>query len=162
MNIFFFFFFFFFASIKVTFRRDNSSIKLRSYCKFKITYTFENYLAVKTVKISISKYAKLRISNHRLNIELGRYAKTPVHLRTCNICNTLEIEDEYHFICVCHKYCDLRNQLFADIAKFIVNFDMLCLEDKFLLLLGSQQLDVILLVLNYVNKCFETRAMHQG
>ena len=66
--------------------------------------------------MSISKYAKLRISNHRLNIELGRYAKTPVHLRTCNICNTLEIEDEYHFICVCHKYCDLRKQLFADIA----------------------------------------------
>ena len=83
---------------------------LRSYCKFKTTNIFENHLAVKTDKISISKYAKLRISNHRLNIELGRNAKTPVHLRTCNICNTLEIEDEYHFICVCHKYCDLRNQ----------------------------------------------------
>ena len=54
-----------------------------------------------------------------------------------------------------------RNQLFADTAKFIVNFDTLCLEDKFLLLLGSQQLDVNLLVLNYVNKCFETQAMHQ-
>ena len=117
---------FFFASIKGTFHKD----KLRSYCK--TTYTFENYLAVKTKKISISKYAKLRISNHRSNIELGRYAKIPVHLRTCNICNTLEIEDEYHFICVCHKYCDLRNQLFADIAKFIVNFETLCLEDKFL------------------------------
>ena len=49
-----------------------------------------------------------------------------------------------------------RNQLFADIAKFIVNFDTLCLEDKFLLLLSSQQLDVNLLVRNYVNKCFES------
>ena len=95
---------------------------------------------------------------------LGWYAKTPVHLRTCNICNTLETEDEYHFICVCHKYCDLRNQLFADIAKFIVNFDTLCLEDKVLLLLSFQQLDMNLLVLhvNYVNKCFETWAiMHR-
>ena len=36
-----------------------------------------------------------------------------------------------------YKYCDLRNQLFADIATFIVNFDTLCLEDKFLLLFGS-------------------------
>ena len=152
---------FFFASIKGTLHKDNSSNKLRSYCKFKTTYTFENYLAVKTNKTSISKYAKLRISNHRLNIELGRYAKTRVHLRTCNICNTLEVEDEYHFTCVCDKYCDLRNQLFADIATFIVNFDTLCLEDKFLLLLGSQQLDVNLLVINYVSKCFDTRAMHQ-
>ena len=112
---------FFFASTKKgTLHKDNSSNQLRSYCKFKTIYTFENYLAVKTDKTSISKNAKLRNSNHRLNIELGRYAKTPVHLRTCN---TLEIEDEYHFICVCHKYCDLRNQLFADIATFIVNFD---------------------------------------
>ena len=39
---------------------------------------------------------------------------------TCNICNTLEIEDEYHFIYVCHKYCDLTNQLFADIAKLSI------------------------------------------
>ena len=57
----------FFASIKGTLHKDNSSNKLRSYCKFKTTYTFENYLVVKTDKTSISKYAKLRISNHRLN-----------------------------------------------------------------------------------------------
>ena len=44
---------------------------------------------------------KLRISTHRLNIELGRYAKTSVHLRTCNISNSLEIEDKFHVICVC-------------------------------------------------------------
>ena len=61
---------------------------------------------------------------------------------------------------MCHNYCDLRNQLFADIATFIINFDTLCLEDKVLLLLGSQDLDVNLLVINYVDKCFETRAMH--
>ena len=39
----------------------------------------------------------------------------------------------------------LRNQLFADIAKFIVNFDTLFLKDKFLLILGSQQVDMNLL-----------------
>ena len=82
---------FFFASIKDTFHKDNSSNKLRSYCKFKPTgtYTFENYFAVKADKISITKYAKLGISNQN---ELGWYAKTPVHLRTCNICNTLELK----------------------------------------------------------------------
>ena len=49
--------------------------------------------------------------------------------------------------------------LFDDIAEFIVNFDTLSLEDKFLLLLYSQQTDIKSLVINYVNKCFETQAM---
>ena len=66
----------FFSSIKGTFHKDNSSNKLISYCKFKTTYTFENYLAVKTDKTAISKYAEVKILNHRLIIELGRYAKT--------------------------------------------------------------------------------------
>ena len=64
-------------------------------------------------------------------------------------------------MCHCMINRNLRNQLFADIAEFMVNFDTLSLEDKFLLLLGSQQLNVNLLALNYVNKWFETRAMHQ-
>ena len=62
---------------------------------------------------------------------LGRY-----------ICNSLEIEDEFHFICVCDKYDDLRKVLFDKIAKVIVKFDKLSLEDRFLLLLGSQQTDI--------------------
>ena len=36
----------------------------------------------------------------------------------------------------------------------IVNFETISLEDKFLLLLGSQQIHINLLVINYVNKCF--------
>ena len=35
---------FFFASIKGTFLKDSCNTKLRTYCKFKKTYTFENYL----------------------------------------------------------------------------------------------------------------------
>ena len=59
-------------------------------------------------KLFISKYTKLRISNHRLNIKLGRYAKAPVHFRTCNICKSLKLDNEFLFICVCDKYDDLR------------------------------------------------------
>ena len=65
-----------------------------------------------------------------------------MHLRICNICNSLEIGDEFHFICVCDKYDDLRKVLFDNIAKIIVNFDTLSLEDTFLLLLGSQQTNI--------------------
>ena len=40
---------------------------------------------------------KLRISAHKLNIEVGRYNKTPRNERFCKKCNTREIEDEMHF-----------------------------------------------------------------
>ena len=39
---------------------------------------------------------------------------------------------------------------------FTVNFNSLSLEDKFLLLLGSQEIDIYSFVINYVSKCFET------
>ena len=95
------------------------------------------------------------------NIEVGRYTRTPVNLRTCNICSSSDIEDEFHLMCVCSKYSDIRNNLFEAISKFVVNFDTLSLEEKILMLLSSQQSDVNLLVVDYVNKCFEVRVMHQ-
>ena len=152
---------FFFASIKGTFLKDSCNTKLRTYCKFKKTYTFENYLGVSVDKKIISQYSKLRLSSHRLNIEVGRYTRTPVNLRTCNVCSSSDIEDEFHLMCVCSKYSDIRNNLFEAISKFVVNFDTLSLEENFLMLLSSQQSDVNLLVVDYVNKCFEVRVMHQ-
>ena len=139
-----------FASIKGTFLKDSCNTKLRTYCKFKKTYTFENYLGVSVDKKIISQYSKLRLSSHRLNIEVGRYTRTPVNLRTCNICSSSDIEDEFHLMCVCSKYSDIRNNLFEAISKFVVNFDTLSLLEFFLMILSSQQPDVNLLVVDYV------------
>ena len=50
---------------------------------------------------------------------------------------------------------------FEDIGKFIVDFDTLSLHERFMMFLSSQPSDVNLLIVNYVNKCFELRAMHQ-
>jgi hypothetical protein len=38
---------------------------------------------------------------HKLNIEVGRYNKTPRNERFCKKCNTDEIEDEMHFFLLC-------------------------------------------------------------
>ena len=53
-------------------------------------------------------------------------------------------------VCSSEKY-------FFDIGKFIVDFDTLCLHEIFMMLLSSQPSDNNLLVVNYVNKCFELR-----
>ena len=152
---------FFYAFIQGSFLKENCTNKLRTYCTFKKTYNFENYLGVSVEKKIVSQYSRFRLSNHRLNIEVARYSRTPVTQRTCNICSSSEIEDEFHFLCICSKYANLRNIFFEDIGKFIVDFDTLSLHERFVMLLSSQQSDVNLLVVNYVNKCFELRAMHQ-
>ena len=50
----------------------------------------------------------------------------------------------------------LLEKLFDVMAKVFVNFDTLYFEDKFLLLLGSQETYINSLVIYYVSKCFET------
>ena len=54
---------------------------------------------------------KLKVSSHRLEIEVGRWARpnrTPVDERKCRYCNKLE--DEFHFFIDCTLYEDLRKQ----------------------------------------------------
>ncbi|KAK2149938.1 hypothetical protein LSH36_430g02000 [Paralvinella palmiformis] len=51
----------------------------------------------------------LRLSSHHWKIEMGRWHKPhPIHRndRLCQICNALE--DEYHFICECPVYNEIR------------------------------------------------------
>ena len=52
---------------------------------------------------------KLRLSNHKLVIETGRYSrpfKKPAE-RICPICK-IEMEDEYHFLNICPAYQEKR------------------------------------------------------
>ena len=103
----------------------------------------------------------MRLSSNWLIIEVKRYSRTPVYLRTCRICSSSEIEDEFHLMWVSPKYAYLRNNLFEAISKFVVNFNTLSLNANVLMLVSSQQSGVNLLVVDYVNKCFEVRVMYQ-
>ena len=66
--------------------------------------------------------------------------RTPVNLRMCNICSSSDIEDEFHLMCVCPKYSDIRNNLFEAISKFVVNFDTLSLDEFFFVTLALSNL----------------------
>ena len=58
-------------------------------------------------RIIISRW---RFSNHRLNIETGRYTKpiTERKDRVCTLCRV--VEDELHVIFECPRYENARNQ----------------------------------------------------
>jgi hypothetical protein len=62
------------------------------------------------------------ISAHKLNIEVGRYNKTPRNERFCKKCNTDEIEDEMHFLLLCNHFeTERKNILVAGENNFFLN-----------------------------------------
>ena len=53
---------------------------------------------------------KLRIGNHKLLIETGRYDQIPRDNRLCHTCGSNQIEDEFHLLFHCTKYCTFRDE----------------------------------------------------
>ena len=90
--------------------------KLDTYALLKKTYVFEKYLTYGLAKPCRVLLTKLRISNHSLEVERGRYAKPviPRDLRFCNCCMN-EIGDECHFVMFCTCNAELRKQLFTSL-----------------------------------------------
>ena len=134
--------------------------KLRTYKTFKLTTFLENYLLQITNIKTRKEFTKLRISSHRLQIEMGRYSrpKTPLENRTCKLCNSSDVEDEKHFLLFCPFYQNERALLYNELKAFTI-FDQLSREDKFLFIINYNKGDVEVLkhVLNFVNVCVEKR-----
>ena len=85
--------------------KQYSEGKLRTYTTFKVHFGFENYLFVIGHFEHWRCLTKLKISAHRLHIEIGRYQGIPPHQRLCGQCDSGEVEDEIHFLlcCSCSK-----------------------------------------------------------
>ncbi len=105
----------------------NTKEKLRTYKLFKHVFCYEMYLStIESVKQRMN-FARLRVSSHSLEIEMGRYPpRRPVERRLCKQCGTGSIEDELHFTLICTKYKALREQsipryfwLRPDMLKFM-------------------------------------------
>ena len=97
-------------------RKDpNQSNKMRTYREVKTidNYRCEDYLHHVTNIRHRTTMTKLRLSNHRLAIETGRYMrpyKKP-NERICPLCKK-EAEDEKHFLVSCPVYEERRKSLF--------------------------------------------------
>ena len=103
----------------------NTSRKLEFYSDLKSKFNKEYYLD------SVIKYAdrtnitRLRISAHRLEIELGRYNQTPRDERICSWCNIVlgssTIENEDHFLNHCDLNAASRRKVLDKIQSIISN-----------------------------------------
>ena len=86
-----------------------SSSKGKNYNLFKIDVNFENYLS-KLSKKHYSTLLKLRLSNHRLPVETGRWENIPIEERKCTVCEDNDIGDEFHYLFVCNYFKSERKQ----------------------------------------------------
>ena len=114
--------------------------KLRYYRTFKWNFATEPYLQCKNTT-SRKNISRLRLSCHRLQIELGRYARGESRLqpeeRICKLCNT-ECEDEFHFMCRCPKFSVNRENMYKGIGQSCRNFASLSLQNEFIYLMSSE------------------------
>ena len=81
------------------------------YKDFKSSIDFEIYLDVLPYKFRIS-LSRLQLSSQQLNIEVGRHGSNRVdrHRRLCLLCNTTDIEDEFHLVLICPIYLHFRKR----------------------------------------------------
>ncbi len=75
-----------------------------------------------------------------LEIETGRYTRTPVEERLVNLCNLQERESEEHCLIRCELYPDIRQTLFC--TAFLINpdFDHFNDTDKLCFILSNEKM----------------------
>ena len=83
--------------------------------------------------------SKFRMGNHNLKIETGRhsYPIIPENLRTCDHCETGNIENETHFLFWCKLHNQIRNTLYNNIESRYQNFRKMNTMDTVLFLFNN-------------------------
>ena len=100
---------------------------------------------------------KLRISNHKLNIETGRYDNISRCNRICPVCG-LSVEDEIHFLFDCPKYSVIRDDFFFNkIDTRIPNYKHIPISTLIIQLINSSDYYLNTQLVQYVSSCLEMR-----
>ena len=89
----------------------NKSTVMDLYQFSKPDFGYETHLDVLPKSLRIF-FSRLRMSVHPLRIQTGRYThdKRPRNERYCMVCNSHDIEDQYHCMCICLCYSNFRKQ----------------------------------------------------
>ena len=131
--------------------RLENSTRARFYLNIE-NFQYQKYLDILTVQKYRISLSRLRLSSHRLEIEMGRWAKpnkVPLDSRKCKICNV--VEDEFHFILECILFKDLRKRY---INKYYWERPNM---PKFIELFTTENSKVLTNLGTFVQKAFEPR-----
>ena len=130
---------------------ENSTV-LENYSLIKKQFDYENYLDILPGNLKLF-YTRLRLSVHPLRVQTGRYDRNriPKNERYCLCCNSGDIEDEFHFICICPCFVDLRKQYLK--KHYYQRPSMF----KFLELISSNNKTVLYKISKYTKEALEIR-----
>ena len=127
----------------------NESSKALLYRKYKLVLEIESYLTFPELPYLYRKtLANFRCSSHPLMIEKGRHQHIDRNIRFCPLClkrNVYVVEDEFHFVCVCPSYNDIRNIYFKLEWKTNLITDML-----FIRIMSSTDKESIVAISKYL------------
>ena len=88
-----------------------NSNKFNFYRTVKSQCFYEDYLDAVTIPAHRIALSKLRISDHKLGVETGRYKNIPFVDRKCEHCILNQIDDEHHYITACTRNAVTRINL---------------------------------------------------
>ena len=77
--------------------------KTLNYRLFKNKFEFKNYFNILDDR-DIFTFCHFRLNNHKLPIEYGRWNNIPREPRICNLCNTADLGDEFHYLLKCDYF----------------------------------------------------------
>jgi len=102
---------------------------------------------------------RLRVSSHKLNVELGRHSRPPVPRteRICNFCDVNEIDDEIHFMIKCKFHDEARSSLLNEIINYQYISDNLSPETLFQCIMTSKNEKVLSAIAKFIYVGFQKR-----
>jgi hypothetical protein len=135
-----------------------NSTKLSFYGSFKQQYKLEEYLNIIKEPSQRRIFSKFRISNHKLEIEFGRYKTVRREERICKNCDSSKVENEFHFLFECKKYEDLQNDS-QNILKQYFQMDISNNSKKKLLnkIMSLNDPVIFDILSSHISKCFHVR-----
>lgn len=125
---------------------------LETYKHLKSSLDYESYLdqLPHSLRCSLSR---IRVSSHSLRIQTGRFARNRIERneRVCLCCGSGDVEDEFHFICVCPRFNDQRKKY---LKKYYFQRPSMF---KFLELLKSTNKTVLFKLATYIKDALDIR-----
>ena len=133
------------------------SQKLEFYRSLKTDHTTSSYLDLIRGTAGRRALIKLRISNHKLMIGIGRYNQTTKDNRYCPFCGSNLIEDEVHFLFQCPTHSMIRNIFYHKVKTLIPNITQLPIDGLINELMNSFNYFINTQFIKYISACFDVR-----
>jgi hypothetical protein len=127
----------------------SDSSKSLFYRTIKNNINLENYLLLLPKRLSIP-ITKLRLGNHKLPIEKGRWENRSREERICSHCNQNELGDEYHYLFICPFFVDTRKKYIK--SKYLLRPNILKVYELF----NSKSLPVLRNLSQFISIIFKT------